>query len=96
MQLLRCLFFFVAAFDIELWSVHLPGVCNGAADALSRNNHTSFLAQVPSARRHSARDVGGPGNQTPPRLDVAKLDRASQAYFSKGLADSTQRTYGLG
>ncbi len=47
MHLLRCLFFFVA---IKLWSVHVPGVCNGAADALSRDNHTSFLAQVPSSR----------------------------------------------
>ena len=46
MHLLRCLFFFVAAFDIKLWSVHVPGVCNGAADALSRDNHTSFLAQA--------------------------------------------------
>ena len=53
MHLLRCLFFFVAAFDIKLWSVHIPGVCNGAADALSRDNHTSFLAQVPSARRQA-------------------------------------------
>ncbi len=68
MHLLRCLFFFVA---IKLWSVHVPGVCNGAADALSRDNHpgTGPVGQA-SSRRHSARDVGGPGNQTP-RLDVA-------------------------
>ncbi len=79
MHLLRCLFFFVAAFDIKLW-YFLPG--------------TGPVGQA-SSRRHLARDVGGPGNQTP-RLDVAKLDRAAQTYFSKGLADSTQRTYGSG
>lgn len=51
MHLLRSLFFLVATYDLKLWSVHVPGVLNGAADALSRNDNISFLSQVPSALR---------------------------------------------
>ena len=50
MHLMRSLFFFLASYDITLWSVHVPGILNGAADALSRNDHLSFLSQVPSAQ----------------------------------------------
>lgn len=49
-QLMRCLFLFMAKFDLCLRAVHLPGKDNGAADALSRNDHMSFLSQVPAAR----------------------------------------------
>ena len=35
MHLMRCLFFFVAKFNLTLWAEHLPGRCNGAADALT-------------------------------------------------------------
>ena len=51
MHLMRCLFFFRAKFDLALWAEHLPGKCNGAADALSRDDRISFLSQVTSAQR---------------------------------------------
>ena len=35
MHLMRSSFFFLAAYDIRLWTVHVPGVQNNAADALS-------------------------------------------------------------
>lgn len=44
MQLLRCLSFFVAFFDIELRAEHIAGVDNIAADHLSRNNTQSFFS----------------------------------------------------
>ena len=67
MHLMRCLFFFVAKFYLTLWAEHLPGRCNGAADALS---------QDPS-------QIGrGPGAQTV-RLDIQELDRAAQIVFLK-------------
>ncbi len=50
-QLMRCLFLFEARFDLKLRAVHLPGRDNGAADALSCNDHMSFLSQVPSAHQ---------------------------------------------
>ena len=50
MHLLRCLFFFVAYYQIYLDPVHLPGSCNEAADSLSRNNIPRFLQLVPTAQ----------------------------------------------
>ena len=38
MHLLRCLWFFVAHFDIDIKCRHIPGVNNYTADHLSRNN----------------------------------------------------------
>ena len=38
MHLLRCLIFIRAHFQLEAWAVHTPGVENGIADAISRNN----------------------------------------------------------
>ena len=52
MHLLRCLFFMAAHFDTCIKAVHVPGVINVAADALSRDNHTQFLQVVPGARQH--------------------------------------------
>lgn len=51
MHLMRSLFFFLAQHDMSLVAEHIPGVENGAADALSRNDASSFLLQVPSAKR---------------------------------------------
>ena len=49
MQLLRCVFFVTAFFEIMLLPVHVPGVSNKAADAISRNNIAAFHSQVPGA-----------------------------------------------
>ena len=51
MHLMRCLFFFVAKFNLTLWAEHFPGRCNGAADALSQDDQVSFLSQVTSAQQ---------------------------------------------
>ena len=48
MELIRNLFFILAQFILFLVA-DLPGVHNGAADALSRNNVSSFRSQVPWA-----------------------------------------------
>lgn len=49
MHLMRCLFFFLAHFNVFLFAVHLPGRDNIAADALSRDNLPLFLQQVQHA-----------------------------------------------
>ena len=51
MHLLRCLFFIRAHFQIELWAVHVPGVENTLADAISRNNVPLILSQLPGLSR---------------------------------------------
>ena len=49
MNLLRCLHFYLAHFDIHLVARHLAGVENTAADALSRDNLTVFFQCQPLA-----------------------------------------------
>ena len=49
MALLRCLHFITAKFNNILSAVHLPGVDNELADALSRNNLAYFLSHNPQA-----------------------------------------------
>ena len=51
MHLLRCLAFFVAYYQLYLETVHLPGACNEAAEALSRDNLSLFLQLTPRAQR---------------------------------------------
>ena len=49
MHLMRSLFFFLANYNVILKGEHLPGVDNREVDALSRDDHATFLAQVPTA-----------------------------------------------
>ena len=51
-HLLRSLFFIEAHFDIEHSVVYVPGECNGAADALSRDRLTSFFSLLPQVSPH--------------------------------------------
>lgn len=48
-HMLRCLFYLEAKYDFRLTAVHVRGVDNGAADALSRNRLKSFFLFVPQA-----------------------------------------------
>lgn len=50
MHLLRCMHFFTARHDITVSAVHVPGVNNSRADALSRDNIESFLQITPEAQ----------------------------------------------
>ena len=49
-NIILCLFFIRAHFQLEAWAVHTPGVENGRADAISWNNMCCFRLQVPVAR----------------------------------------------
>ena len=50
-HMLRCLFFLEAKFDVLLTASHVPGVENGAADSISRNNLHLFFNLLPQAHR---------------------------------------------
>ena len=50
LHLLRCLYFYAAHYQFAYTALHLPGVSNTAADALSRDNMTLFNSLVPQGR----------------------------------------------
>ncbi len=50
MHLVRSAFIFQAMHKVSLWAVHIPGVENQSADALSRDNSSLFFLQNPEAR----------------------------------------------
>ena len=47
MQLLRCLWFFKALFNIDITATHIAGINNEAADMLSRNQIKHFWSAYP-------------------------------------------------
>ena len=49
MHLLRCLWFFVAYYDITIVARHIPGVANSSADHLSRYHMSLFFSSNPQA-----------------------------------------------
>ena len=52
MHLLRCLLFIAAHHEFDIFARHLPGACNSAADALSRDRLPLFFSTVPQASPH--------------------------------------------
>ncbi len=97
MHLMRCLFFFTAAYQIYLALKHVPGKLNAAADSISRGNLSLFFQLVPTAHRHPAQLspalIRALILQTP---DWSKLESRAAFYFAQGLAESTLRTYQSG
>ena len=100
MHLMRCLFFFMARFHFFLVSEHIPGKDNIAADSQSRNNLSLFYEQVPGVNQLPTifpdELLQALILQQPDCMDVSQLENLVQFYFSKGLAQSTQRTYKAG
>ena len=47
MHLLRCLWLFVAVYDIDLTAEHIAGITNQVADMLSRNQIEQFFSKHP-------------------------------------------------
>ena len=98
MNLLRCLWFFVAFFDIHV-SAELINSW-GAADMLSRNNVTNFfllesqVSRLPTplpalllnTHHHTQRA----------RLGISQLQQSVQQYYTNGAARSTWNTYSAG
>ena len=51
MHLVRCLAFISARYQFQAYAVHVPGVENTLADALSRNNLPLFRSTYPQANQ---------------------------------------------
>ena len=47
MHLIRCLWFFMAVFDIHITATYVAGISNNDADMLSRNQASKFLETHP-------------------------------------------------
>ena len=95
MQMLQCLFFNEAQCQCTIVASHIPGQHNDLADDLSRNWANIFLSKrltpvgyLPSSCFFIA--VARPSHQ---RMDLSGLDEKVQFFCSKGVADSTHRTY---
>ena len=98
MHLLRCMVFAEARLQCSLAPTYIETKANHLADDLSRNNISSFLFKVPSAKKHPS-PVSAPLldlllDQPTRRLDLPELAPALQKYFQAGLAQSNQKTYG--
>jgi len=96
MCLVRCPFIFAARFNIVLVAKHVPGVENGAADALSWNDSASFFTWVPWARRQSS--------GVPEELRRALVEQpmewtsaeAVERLISDSLSENTRKAYAVG
>ena len=76
--------------------LHVEGRLNVAADALSRDNLSLFCYHVPDAHPSPTQGAGGVAGNSAARLDLQKLEETVQFYFTKGLTQSTLRTYRSG
>ena len=98
MSLIQCLFFLEAWFGFEIVASHLPGRENTLVDDLSPNRRSVFLSKA-----HCPDEAP---TDLPPELpglllsrgglDISKLDGSVLLYSSRGVADSTRRTYQSG
>lgn len=76
---------------------HIAGKLNTGSDALSRNNYSLFLSQVPNATQEPAMVplsyvCSIPANREH-HMDVHGLDGIDQHYFTAALAQSSHKTY---
>ena len=90
MQMLRG-FFVEAHYQFKITSRHLAGQHNDLADDLSRDRLTAFLSPTHLNKYPPFLSAVAP----PPQqgMDVSTLDEAVQYFCTKGIAQSTHRTY---
>ena len=84
MRLLRCLWFYVAFYDIELQTTHITGSLNCTADHLSRNNMQSFFSLHPTGippASSSPPVIAADSGLTRAGLDIPSLHRSVQRYY---------------
>ena len=95
MQLLRCLHFLAARYDISLAALQIRGVDNTAADALSRNDLTFLflLSPGPPTSVLSAAGAVRVSGVSPARLALTRLEAQAAEYLKNGIASSTWKTY---
>ena len=96
MHLMRCLSFFLARWEMSLVCSHIPGIQNGAADALSRVALSSFQLLMPGASKVPTELPDSMLDCLVTRLDKRGLGQLVCSYFVRGLADSTHRVYSCG
>jgi len=96
MDLIRCLAFIAAKFQLSMPAVYLPGKENTIADAISRNNLSLFHSLYPQTPDRSSCSTGRPVDGIVPGLDLQSVNKAVERYFSTGLASGTKKTYQAG
>ena len=93
-QMLRCLFYLEAKYDITLYASHIAGVDSIAADALSRNR--VFLLMFPRHHEWHVQCQEGRKIGRSASMDVGRLDAVVKHYINGSLAQSTKKMYSSG
>lgn len=92
MHMRRCLHFFSAHYMFRLRAVHIAGINNTAADALSRNLWHVFIQVCPGAEpqpTHIPQSFSHPAAG----LVITHLAQVARRYIEASIAPSTQRMY---
>ena len=92
MQLLCCLRFFIAHYDIRIVCKHIAGSKNIAADHLSRNNLLSFFSSCPCFINPltTATGLADDCSHFMSGLDIRAFHEAVQFHYKHSLASSTR------
>ena len=96
LALLRCLFFLASFHKFQYSAVHVPGVYNTAADALSRSSITDFSPFVPQIPACRVPDNHGTAGSPDAGLDLPGVDRSVQTLIGRGLSTRSHASYRTG
>ena len=98
MHLLRCFPLYCSIFKFSYSAVHIPGSQNTAADALSRNDLTTFLSLVPQTPQvvipQAILNLLVCNKST--CMGLSRLDHTVQSLINRGLSTTTLATYESG
>ena len=93
MHLMQSLSFFLACHNSVLFGEFIPGVENGAADAITATVSFCRYRKPDTSRPQPSSNHARP-DAAAARLDHSELDRLAGHYFIKGLVNSTYKVYG--
>ena len=96
-HMLRCLFFLEASMQFVSIALHVPGVQNEVADALSRNNMSAFFRLAPQSNSKRLTNPTGTAmgrrSSRTRELDLSALENLVHFYTKEALAPATRRAY---
>lgn len=96
MHLLRCFSFYAALFKFHYSAMHVPGILNTAADALSHNNkYVNIFLSFPTVatRDRDSLLAQQPAGGCAARLGLTAFDQSVHTLFNRGLSSSTRLSY---
>ena len=93
--MLKCIAFLQAVYECRIRAIHVAGVNNPVADALSRNRAGSGLIRHP--RPHTGpTSMGESDLPASPRLVVRAMESNVQCFWGADITESTMKVYRAG